>query len=200
MGEGRGDLARLDDEALMIQVAAGSMPALELLYDRHARTVYGLSLRMLANADYAEEVVQEAFWRVWRRSATFRAGEGQFTAWLFGIAHNLCIDELRRQRVRPQQVYDQPENPILYDLPDTRHDVDTLVWQSEQRRLITDALRQLPPDQRQVIELAYFRGLSQREIASQLQDPLGTVKTRIRLGLQKIRHILQEHGIDQADG
>lgn len=193
------DLSALDDEALMLQVASGNSRALELLYDRYSRVVYGLSLRMLANAELAEDVVQEAFWRVWRRSSTFRAGQGQFTAWLFGIAHNLCIDELRRQRSRPTPVYDNSENPVLLTTPDDDQDVDALTWQAEQRRLIVAALHELPPDQRAAIELAYFTGLSQREVAEHLGDPLGTVKTRIRLGLQKLRQFLHTHGIGQDD-
>ncbi len=180
-------------------VAAGDSRALEQLYDRYSRTVYGLALRMLTNAEQAEDIVQEAFWRVWRRSATFQARSGQFAPWLFGIAHNLCIDELRRQKARPAPVYDSEDNLILSDLPDLEQDVDAFTWQAEQRRLIVNALQGLPSDQRQVIELAYFRGLSQREIASQLNDPLGTVKTRIRLGLQKLKHILQTHGIGLED-
>jgi len=183
----------------MLQVASGNSRALELLYDRYSRVVYGLSLRMLANPELAEDVVQEAFWRVWRRSSTFRAGQGQFAAWLFGIAHNLCIDELRRRRSRPTPVYDNSENPVLLTTPDDAQDVDALTWQAEQRRLIVAALHELPPDQRTAIELAYFKGLSQREVAEHLGDPLGTVKTRIRLGLQKLRQFLHTHGIGQDD-
>jgi RNA polymerase sigma-70 factor (ECF subfamily) len=193
------DLTVLDDEALMAQVASGNSRALEQLYDRYARSVYGLALRMLANAEYAEDIVQETFWRIWRRSATFRHGYGQFAPWLFGIAHNLCIDELRRQKSRPTPAHADDTQQVLYDLPDSQHDMDTLTWQSERRRLITGALRDLPPDQRQVIELAYFGGLSQREIAERLQDPLGTVKTRIRLGLQKLKQLLQAQGVDHSD-
>lgn len=193
------DLALLSDETLMEQVSSGNTFALEQLYDRYSRTVYGMALRMLANAEHAEDVVQEAFWRVWRRSSTFQVGQGQFTSWLFGITHNLCIDELRRQRSRPTPVYDDPGNQLLLDMPDTQQDVDVLTWQSEKRRMIVDALRQLPPDQREVIELAYFGGLSQREIADRLKDPLGTVKTRIRLGLQKLKQLLQNQGVGQED-
>ncbi len=183
----------------MSQVVAGDSRALELLYDRYSRTVYGMALRMLSNAEQAEDVVQETFWRVWRRGATFQQGYGQFSSWLFGIAHNLCIDELRRQRSRPSPIYTEDAQQILHDIPDGQQDVDSLTWQTERRRLISDALRDLPSDQRQVIELAYFRGLSQREIAEQLQDPLGTVKTRIRLGLQKLKQFLHTQGIGQDD-
>ncbi|MCU0492616.1 MAG: sigma-70 family RNA polymerase sigma factor [Chloroflexaceae bacterium] len=195
----RGDTSQQSDETLMAMVATGDRLALEQLYDRYARTVYGLALRMLANAEHAEDVVQETFWRVWRRGATFQAGQGQFAGWLFGIAHNLCIDDLRRRRVRPTVVYEGQDPTLLHELPDGQQDVDTLTWQNEQRRLIVEALRDLPHDQRQVIELAYFSGLSQREIAEHLQDPLGTVKTRARLALQKLKHLLQAQGIGLED-
>src|SRR5689334_1278629 len=90
-----------EDEALLMRVAAADSSALEALYDRYARVVYGTALRMLGAADLAEEVVQETFWRVWRRSSTFQPGRGQVASWIVGIAHNLAIDELRRQRARP---------------------------------------------------------------------------------------------------
>ncbi len=183
----------------MAQVIAGNSHALEQLYDRYARVVYGLSLRMLANADLAEEVVQESFWRVWRRSATFRADQGHFAPWLFGIAHNLCIDELRRRRSRPPAATVHPDYPVIMNVADAEQDVDALTWQAEQQRLIRNALQNLPDDQREVIELAYFGGLSQREIARQLNNPIGTVKTRIRLGLQKIRQFLRDQGVGQED-
>lgn len=193
------DLTTLDDEALMAQVATGDTSALEQLYDRYGRVVYGVALRMLSNAEQAEDVVQEAFWRVWRRSSTFQVGHGQFASWLFGITHNLCIDELRRRKSRPMPIYNDAGTQTLYEVPDAQQDIDVLTWQLEKRRLILDALRNLPPDQREAIELAYFGGLSQREIAEQLNDPLGTVKTRIRLGLQKLKQLLHNQGIGQDD-
>ncbi len=193
------DLAALSDEVLVEQVAASNSLALECLYDRYARPIYGLALKMLNNSELAEDVVQEVFWRVWRRGATFQAGQGKFTSWLFGIAHNLCIDELRRQRSRPTPVYLASDATICDTLSDGQPEPALVSWQAERRRIILAALQELPNDQRQVVELAYFGGLSQREIAEQLNDPLGTVKTRIRLGLQKIKHVLQTQGISHED-
>lgn len=181
----------------MTQVAMGDSAALEALYSRYGRVTYGLSLRMLSNAEQAEEIVQEAFWRVWRRSTTFQA-DAIFAPWLFGIVRNLCIDELRRRQSRPASSGGVDEE-ILQAVPDQNSDVDSLAWANERRRIITDALVDLPADQRRVIELAYFNGLSQREIAEQLNDPLGTVKTRTRLALQKLKHILLSVGIGQDD-
>jgi RNA polymerase sigma-70 factor (ECF subfamily) len=188
-----------EDEALLARVAAGDSRALESLYDRYARVVYGTALRILGVAELAEEVVQETFWRVWRRSGTFQPGRGQVSSWILGIAHNLAIDELRRQRVRPSPVYDEADRPVLREMEDSRVDVVGSALEEEQRRLISAALEQIPGEQREAIELAYFGGLSQSEIAARLHDPLGTVKTRIRLGLQKLRAILIAQGFQAAD-
>ena len=185
------------DEELMIAVAARDTNALEQLYTRHSRVAYGLALRILANAEQAEDVVQEAFWRVWNRAGTFQPSNGQFAAWLFGIVRNLCLDELRRRQTRPLAV--TGDEQILLAVPDTQPNTEALAVETERRRLISDMLAELPPDQRQVIELAYFGGLTQREIADKLNNPLGTVKTRIRLALQKLKGLLQQHGIDQDD-
>lgn len=189
--------ALLSDKALMLQVASGSSEALELLYSRYSRAAYGLALRIVANAEQAEEIVQEAFWRVWKRSTTFQA-DSLFGPWFFGIVRNLCIDELRRRQSRPKAMGGSDEE-LLQTVPDQSPDTDTLAWEAERRRLINEALRDLPHDQRQVIELAYFSGLSQREIAEQLRDPLGTVKTRTRLALQKLKYLLLGQGISQDD-
>jgi RNA polymerase sigma-70 factor, ECF subfamily len=187
----------LSDEELMALVAKGDSSALEVLYSRYARIAYGLALRMLANAEHAEEVAQEAFWRVWRRSATFQS-QAMFAPWLFGIVRNLCIDELRRRRSRPVAGSGNDEE-LLQAVPDQSQDIDGQAWEGERRRLIAQALDELPEDQRKVIELAYFGGLSQREIAEQLNDPLGTVKTRTRLALQKLKQMLIGLGIGHDD-
>jgi RNA polymerase sigma-70 factor (ECF subfamily) len=188
-----------DDEAQLARVAAGDSRALEALYDRYSRVVYSAALRILGQPELAEEVVQETFWRVWRRSGTFQPGRGQVSSWVLGIAHNLAIDELRRQRARPSPVYDEEDRPVLRDIEDSSMDVAGAAIDAEQRRLISAALDQIPAEQREALELAYFGGLSQSEIAARLQNPLGTVKTRIRLGLQKLRDILMAQGFESPD-
>jgi RNA polymerase sigma-70 factor, ECF subfamily len=187
------------DEELMARVANGDSGALEQLYGRYARIAYGLALKILTNADHAEDIVQEAFWRVWNRAATFQAGSGQFAPWMFGIVRNLCIDELRRRQSRPAASRSDADEQAMLAFPDTDQDVEGLTWEAERRRLITNALAELSPEQRQVIELAYFGGLSQREIADKLNNPLGTVKTRVRLALSKLKGLLQHQGIGQDD-
>ncbi len=179
-----------DDTDLLARIVQNDADALDLLYERHSRVVYSLALRMLRSAELAEDVVQETFWRVWRRSATFEGRRGSVASWIFGIAHNLSVDELRRQRARPSLVRDTPDDPVLGAIVDAGADVGDLALQNELRRQIVAALAQIPADQRQAIELAYFGGLSQSEIAERLQSPIGTVKTRIRNGLRRLRDVL----------
>ena len=191
--------ARIDDIDLIAAIAEGDSRALELLYDRYAAVVYRLALRMLKSPEMAEDVVQEVFWRVWRRSASFERARGRVAQWLFGIAHNLCIDELRRLRARPTPVYEDVEHPLIQRLVDEHTDVPATAWATEQRRVIVEALHELPASQRQAIELAYFGGLSHQEIATRLQKPLGTIKTRVRLGLQKLSSLLAARGLQSID-
>ncbi|HZB96237.1 MAG TPA: sigma-70 family RNA polymerase sigma factor [Herpetosiphonaceae bacterium] len=181
--------ARAEDEQLIMRVAAGDRRAFETLYDRYAATVFGVTMKMLGDRELAEDAVQEIFWRVWKRAASFDRSRA-FAPWLFGIAHNYTIDELRRRRVRPQQVFEDEEHPILGDIPDET-DVGEAAVLTDQRRIVLEALDQLPEEQRQALLLAYFGGLTQQEIAQKLGNPLGTVKTRMRLGLQKLRTLLQ---------
>lgn len=183
------DETRAEDDLLIRQVAAGDRRAFETLYDRYSPAVFGVALKMLGEREAAEEAVQEIFWRIWQRAASFDSSRA-FAPWLFGIAHNYSIDELRRRRVRPQAVYEEDDRPILSEIPDET-DVGEAAVLGDQRRIVRAALDQLPEEQRQALLLAYFGGLTQQEIAATLGNPLGTVKTRMRLGLQKLRTLLQ---------
>jgi RNA polymerase sigma-70 factor (ECF subfamily) len=193
------DLLAADDQFLIEAISEGDSQALEVLYDRYSAIVYRLALRVLKNRELAEEVVQEVFWRVWRRSRSFERERGRVAQWMFGIAQNLCIDEIRRMRVRPSPVYEDVEHPLIRQLVDERVDVPYAAWMSERRRFIDDALSHLPNAQRQVIELAYFGGLSHQEIATRLDRPLGTIKTRVRLGLHKLNGLLAAQGLQPGD-
>lgn len=184
---------RADDDQLIGRVANGDRAAFEALYERYAAAVFGLALKVLRDRESAEEAVQEIFWRIWKRASSFDRGRA-FAPWLFGIAHNYCIDELRRRKVRPQFVFDDDDHPILSEVADET-DVSADALLAEQRELVRAALNQLPPEQRQALTMAYFGGLTQQEIAVQLGNPLGTVKTRMRLGLQKLRTLLQGHSM-----
>ena len=178
------------DHTLIVQIGAGESAALALLYDRYASAVFGLAVRILGVEHTAEEVVQDTFLRVWRNSGSFKPDRGEVISWMLGIAHNLCIDELRRRKARITMVYDTDDYSLIGAMPSPHLPVDEEVWLRERREVIRDALAQLPADQRRAIELAYMRGLTQSEIAEHTGEPLGTVKTRVRLGLRKLRDIL----------
>lgn len=172
----------------MALVAQGDSAALGALYDRYGTSVYSLALRMLGDRQLAEEIVQETFLRVWRQARAFQAVRGALSTWILGIARNLSIDELRRRGVRPQAASgDADERLALIEATD---DPAEQAYTHMRHEVVARALESLPSPQREVLELAYFSGLSQSEIAERLGDPLGTVKTRMRLGLQKLKSIL----------
>ena len=177
------------DNVLIRRIAQGDEQALSQLYDRYAATVMGIALKIVRQREIAEEITQEAFWRVWQRASTFDNSRGNCAPWLFGIARNLSIDELRRRAARPQAAYEDPERPLLEAIADEA-DVEEVVWLGEQRAVVRSAMQALSAEQREALELAYFSGLTQREIADKLGNPLGTIKTRVRLGLLKLRDLL----------
>ena len=186
-----------DDEQLISRVANGDATALDQLYDRYAGVAFALILRIVGERQVAEELLQEVFLRAWQRADTFQEARGRFPPWLLGIAHHLAIDELRRRRRQPQRVAEREEaERRLHALPDPGPDVANEAWARVRRAQIVDALGRLPEAQRVAIELAYFGGYSQAEIAARLGEPLGTVKTRIRLGLRKLRDIVQAQGLE----
>lgn len=186
------------DAELMARVAQRDKRALEELYKQYAAAALGLALKMLGERNAAEEIVQEAFWRVWKRATTFELGRGQFTAWLFGIVHNLAIDEMRRRRVRPNTISTDTEEDALLELPDTEMDVAETAFAHVKGEQVRLALNKLPDAQRSVIELAYFEGLTHQEIAARLNEPIGTIHTRARLALQKLRELLLALQLDEA--
>ena len=179
----------------MAQVVAGDSAALETLYDRYAPTVQGVVLRIVPDRTVAEEIVQETFWRVWDKAAGFDANRGKFSTWLFSIARRLAIDTTRRQKIRPQAARSEAEETRMLRQPDDASVVETAVLHIEQER-VRSALTVLSPEQYQVIELAYFRGLTRQEIAQAIDKPLGTIHTRARLGLQKLRTALEAAGLE----
>jgi RNA polymerase sigma-70 factor, ECF subfamily len=183
---------QLSDEALIARVARGDTTALETLYDRYASSVLGLSLKVIGSHALAEDVLQETFWRVWQSSATYQSQRGSFASWLFRIARNLAIDAHRRRRVRPQTISETVDaNPILDEIPDPEMDVPEQAQLNFQTQQVRNALTSLPREQRQVIEMAYFYGMTRQEIAEATGEALGTIHTRARLGLQKLRKELE---------
>jgi RNA polymerase sigma-70 factor (ECF subfamily) len=182
------NLLHAPDETLVTQVARGNSAALEVLYDRYAPTVLGISLKVIGDQALAEDVLQETFWRVWQSAGTYQSQRGPFTGWLFRIARNLSIDAYRRRNVRPQAVSGvEGSDPILEETPDPDTNVADQAQSILKNRQIRKALAALPTVQRQVIEMAYFYGMTRQEIAEATGEALGTVHTRARLALQKLR-------------
>jgi RNA polymerase sigma-70 factor (ECF subfamily) len=182
----------ISDEVLVIKIARGDTAALESLYDRHASVVLAIALRVVGERAAAEDVLQETFWRVWNSADTYQSQRGSFTSWLFRIARNLAIDLYRRRSVRPQTVENlDEESPILDNVPDPDADVVELAQSDLQNQKIHEALTSLPPEQKQVIELAYYYGMTRQEISEMTGEALGTIHTRARLGLQKLRVMLE---------
>lgn len=183
------DLSGMSDEELMARVTARDSAAFEHLYDRHAPAVLGIVARIVGDRAEAEEILQETFWRVWNQAATFDVEKGQFRAWLFSIARRQALDLLRRRNVRPQAARDENEERQFEQAaaPDNVGEAAEQAIATEQMR---GAMTHLPQEQLQVLELAYFGGLTRQEIARTTGLPLGTVHTRARLGLQHLRSLL----------
>jgi RNA polymerase sigma-70 factor, ECF subfamily len=180
----------LSDVDLIGRASEGDARALEVLYDRYSRVVFSFALRIVGDPQVAEEVLQEVFFRAWQQGSAFKVARGSFITWLLSITHNMAIDEVRRRRRRPQKADSESPEEVLAAVPDTSTDVEEEVWLGSLRATILAALENLPPAQRDAIEMAYFQGLTQREISERLNQPLGTIKTRMRLGLQKLREQL----------
>ncbi len=197
MGSERLANQELEDERLAKQVSDGDAAALEQLYDRYGQAVYSLALRIVRDPETAEELTQEVFVRLWRYAATFDPTRGRFSGWLLGIAHNLSLNEVRRWQSRPQKA-DLPgdDDERAYDPVDESADSAEAAWLNIRREAIVGAIRQLPEAQQRAIELAFFGGYTHLEIANMLGDPLGTIKSRIRIGMQRLKQLLLEQGIE----
>lgn len=178
--------AKGSDEELIRAIVARKQEALGTLYDRYGGVALGLATRILGDRAGAEDVVQDAFLLLWRQAKTFQPTRGSLRTWLLSIVHHRSIDVLRSRSSARSEPFDL-----------TRHDVAsadtwTDVYAGLSREQIRHALLQLPAEQRATIELAFFAGLTQQEISTRLAAPLGTVKGRTRLGLQKLRGLLDD--------
>lgn len=183
------DLRGLADEELMELVDAGDTRAFEVIFDRHAGAGYSLALRMCGRRALAEDIVQEAFLSLWRSGSGYDRARGSVRSWVLSAVHNRAVDALRRTGTKTGR--DVSDEGIAERLP-ARDATDAEVERHDESRRVRGALDELPPDQRQVIELAYFGGLSHSQIAEMLELPPGTVKGRMRLGLTKLRQALGE--------
>lgn len=185
------EYARLDDVALVALVARRDEAALAALYDRYSRLVYSVAMRIVGQRQTAEDITLDAFQKVWQAAYTFQQERGRFVTWLISVARHRAIDELRRLGVRPEGA--SVELNQGFDAgPSREESVEDVVWLAHRREAVRRALADLPGPQRQALELAYFHGLTQQEIAERLDTPLGTVKTRMRLGMQKLRSALEQ--------
>jgi len=184
-----GDLRVLADEELMELVHDGEVRAFEVVFDRHAGAAFSLAYRMCRRRAAAEDIVQEAFLSLWRSSRAYDPARGSVRSWVLSVVHNRAIDALRRQGSRDS--HDVPDDGIAerFSAPDR---TDAEAERRDDARRVRSALGELPPDQRQVIELAYFGGFTHTQIAEMLDLPPGTVKGRMRLGLTKMRNVLHE--------
>jgi RNA polymerase sigma-70 factor (ECF subfamily) len=189
------DHSPVTDEQLMLRVATGDASALEELYDRYVRQCFGLALRLVGNAEHAEEIVQEVFLKLWSQPSSYLPERGKFVSWLLTLVHHRCIDSLRKRSRSEVRLEDPTMGSILDVEPDPDPEPAAQLATLEERRVVRDALGQIPSNQRQVLELAYFGGLTQSQIAAKLNEPLGTVKTRVRMGLQNLRALLEPHGL-----
>lgn len=177
---------------LLPAVSDGDVAAFEQLYDRHAPILYALLLRMLASPEDAQEVLQEAFVKAWNDASRYDPSRGSELAWLISITRSRGIDRIRSRKVRGEREKDAArDNSIRSAAVDGMAAVESVVA-GEEQRAVRAALAEIPEAQRQALELAYFDGLSQSEIAGKLGVPLGTIKTRMQLGMRKMRERLRE--------
>jgi RNA polymerase sigma-70 factor (ECF subfamily) len=184
------DLQRLADEDLMPLVERKQPSAFEILYDRHGGAAYSLAYRIVGDRNAAEDVTQEAFLSAWRSGARYDRARGSVRTWLLGVVRNRAIDALRRESTRPPALSLDVDAPAREPVTPELTDVEAL--RQEAAREVRGALDELPDEQLRVVKLAYFGGLSQSEIAEALGMPLGTVKGRMRLAMEKMRGKLAE--------
>jgi RNA polymerase sigma-70 factor, ECF subfamily len=185
---GSTDLRSLADEDLMQLVQRGDPRAFELVYDRHSGAAFSLAYRMVGRGNVAEDVVQEAFLSIWRSGARYERARGSVRTWVLGIVHHRAIDQLRRSSVHDKR---RASDEGLEERLESGERTDNEVARREEAASIRSAMDTLPADQSHVIELAYFGGFTHTEIAGILEAPVGTVKGRMRLGLEKLRNQLR---------
>jgi RNA polymerase sigma factor (sigma-70 family) len=180
--------AHLSDEAVVALVARSDEQALAELYDRFGRVAYGLALRILRDEALAEDAVQEAFLTAWRAADTFVPERAKASTWLLTLVHRRAVDLVRREERRRAEPIEAAGDPTGEGA------VDDAVWLRYQRERVQEALRRLPDPQREALELAYYGGFTQSELAERLGQPLGTIKSRMFSGLGQLRDLLAEPG------
>ena len=188
----RREHAHLSDEALVALVARSADSALAELYDRYGRVAYGLALRILRDAALAEDAVQDGFLAVWRTAPQFVPERGKASSWILTLVHRRAVDLVRREERRRGDPLDGVADA-------TSGGADEAAWLTLERTRVQEALRKLPDGQREALELAYYGGFTQSELAERLGEPLGTIKSRMFNGLRALRGLLEERG-DEEEG
>ncbi len=190
IGSPRAERAEGDDAQLLRRMAAGDEQALGDFYDRWQPLVHAVVLRMLRTPADVADVVEEAFWQAWRQAERYEASRGAVQTWLLTIARSRALDRVRSlKRLREEPLVGESGVAVMEQATDSDPSMD--VESAERRAIVIKALADLPAEQREALELGYFGGLSQSEIAERLKQPLGTIKTRMRLAMQKLRDRLQ---------
>ena len=182
------DLRALADEDLMQLMRRGDPRAFEAIYERHSAAAFSLAYRMVGRGNVAEDVVQEAFLSIWRSGARYERARGSVRTWVLGIVHHRAIDQLRRSSVHSKR---RASDEGIEERLESGERTDVEVARRDEAQAIRSAMETLPPEQSHVIELAYFGGFTHTEIADILETPVGTVKGRMRLGLEKLRDRLR---------
>jgi RNA polymerase sigma-70 factor (ECF subfamily) len=182
-------LAHLSDEALVALVARADEDALSELYDRFGRVAYGLALRIVRDPGLAEDAVQDGFLAVWRSASRFVAERAKASTWILTLVHRRAVDLVRREQPRRTE-------PLTAAPQASAEDTEEQAWLRLQRGRVQEALRALPDKQREALELAYYGGFTQSELADRLGEPLGTIKSRMFTGLARLRERLAEGGVE----
>jgi RNA polymerase sigma-70 factor, ECF subfamily len=187
---GRDALQERDERGLVDRLVSRDQAALAQLHDRYARVVYALALKITGSPGEAEDVTIDTFWQVWQQANRYDAARGSVGAWVCTIARSRALDRLRSQRRSPLIGTDEPAERVE---PGIDEDPEQDVFLAERAAIVRSALGELSDSQREAIELAFYQGLSHAEIANRLNEPLGTIKTRIRLGLARMRDRMAAH-------
>ncbi|TDI99938.1 MAG: sigma-70 family RNA polymerase sigma factor [Caldithrix sp.] len=191
-GKSQEETAQVSDSQLFAEIAAKKTWALATFYDRYSAHLFGLAVKILKDQQLAEDVLQDLFLYLWNHSDKFSRSRGNALSWVTIICRNRCIDQLRSKQRKAQSSGLINEEIVQNITIDESENPFEIVSYNEKQKLVSGALEQLPEEQRRPIEMAYFEGLSQTEISAERLQPLGTIKTRMRLGMQKLRNLMKQ--------
>ena len=177
------------DGDLLSEVRDGDASSLEALYDRYAGYVHAVALRIVSSSEEAEEITQDVFWQLWKKKLSYDPERGRFSTWLFAVTRNRALDRIRSASRRPRTEALSVDKAVP-----PGNSPEDYAYFAERRRRVRRALEELPPEQQQAVELCFFQGMTHREVAARLDEPLGTVKSRIKMGIDKLKRGLTSSG------